>query len=81
LREEGVDGAAANHTFLAGHEGGHDIFDGSNNLHSAALTNLFRATITITDAIDATKRLDEPQNTRARLVSGPDTVPPLLQRK
>ncbi|MBK8985290.1 MAG: peptidoglycan-binding protein [Chloroflexi bacterium] len=81
LRQEGVDGAAANHPFLAGHEMGHAIFDGSNNLHSPTLTNLFRATVSIADAIDATKRLDEPQNTRARLVSGPDTVPPLLQRK
>lgn len=81
LREEGIDNSDAGHPFLAGHEMGHALFDGSNELHSPLLTNLFRATVNVADTIGATKRLTEDQNTRARLRSGPDTVPPLLLRR
>jgi hypothetical protein len=68
--------------FTAGHEMGHAIFDGGNGIHHPTATNLFTGGGTSTaDTIGASKRLDDPQNTRGRDRSGPATVPPLLQQR
>jgi outer membrane protein OmpA-like peptidoglycan-associated protein len=86
IREEGVGTTDPNRT--AGHEMGHSLFDGGNNIHSNVGTNLFRATADPTDTINSAKRLaNDPNdpitdyNARARQRSGPNTVPPLLQKK
>ena len=81
IREEAVDANDATMPFIAGHEMGHALFDGGNPQHNTTqATNLFRAIVSAVDTIGATKRLNQPQNTRARLVSGPGTVPPLLKK-
>jgi hypothetical protein len=68
--------------FVAGHEVGHAIFDGGNGIHNTTNPqNLFQPAVSPADTIGATKRLDDAQNTRARLLSGPATVPALLDRR
>lgn len=81
IREEGVDASDADQPFLAGHEMGHALFDGSNDIHSPIATNIFTQFQSGVDTINATKRLTEDQNTRARDRSGPNTVPPLLRKR
>jgi hypothetical protein len=76
-----ADATAGAFIFIAGHEMGHALFDGSNNLHSPLNTNIFRATVSANDTINAAKRLTGTQNTRARQRSGPTTTPPLLLKK
>lgn len=78
IRQSAADGSAG-FTLVAGHEMGHALMDGGNNIHARAAfqlptspvaTNLFQPFNT-TDAIGAAKRLDAEQNTRARGRSGP----------
>jgi len=80
IREEGVDTSDADQPFLAGHEMSHALLDGGNGLHSNLPNNLVRQFQSAVDTLDATKRLTVDQNIRARLRSGPNTVPPLLKR-
>ena len=68
--------------FTAGHEMGHALLVGGNGIHHPTATNLFTGGGTsTTDTIGASKRLDDPQNTRARARSGPTTATPLLQQR
>jgi hypothetical protein len=88
IREEAVDASDADMPFVAGHEMGHALFDGGDPIHSNVNTNIFRGTASPnTDTIGGAKRLANSStdpitdyNARARQRSGPNTVPPLLQK-
>ncbi|MEO1091405.1 MAG: peptidoglycan-binding protein [Pseudomonadota bacterium] len=82
IQEQAVDASDAIFPYVAGHEVGHAILDGGNAIHHPAATNIFNAgPLPATDTIGGAKRLDEPQNVRARARSGPTTVPPLLRQR
>ncbi|MGA1875149.1 MAG: transglutaminase-like domain-containing protein [bacterium] len=81
IREEAVS-TYAGLPFVAGHEMGHVLFDTGNAGHSKEQTNLFyEGGTSIYDTISSTKRLTGDQCKKAREMSGPDTTPPLLQKK
>lgn len=81
--QEAVDTEDVDAPFIAGHEVGHSLFDvGNVHTNSAGEPfNLFNAILSLRETYDATKRLAETQNIRARTVSGPATVPPLLKKR
>ncbi|PUB12416.1 peptidoglycan-binding protein [Yoonia sediminilitoris] len=82
IQEQAVDTSDADMPYIAGHEVGHALFDGGDPIHHPTATNLFHAGPSpAVDTIGGSKRLDGPQNTRARARSGHTTVPPLLQQR
>jgi outer membrane protein OmpA-like peptidoglycan-associated protein len=82
IREEAVRTNNASIPLVAGHEMGHALLDGSDEIHLNTIpTNLISIFANVADTIGVGKRLNDAQNLRVRQRSGPNTVPPLLQKK
>lgn len=66
--------------FTAGHEVGHILLNafGTFPVHHPTSTNLLKSGTDTVDTINASKRLDDAQNSRARAQSGPGSPGPLL---